>query len=510
MYKFEKNRQSKLTDFNQPLGMKLNPENRWVKKADMVPWDDIEKKYAELFPSKTGMPAKPLRAALGALMIQKEYDYSDRELVEQLRENPYYQYFIGLPQYQNDAPFVPSLLVEFRKRISDEVLSEVNEMIVKYNDKTNNDNDDDNDKNSGDGGNDNSGDKQGTATNKGTLILDATCAPQNISYPQDVNLLNEARENLETIINKTCDEFYYEKPRLYRRNARKDYLNLAKCKKRTSKKIRKAIKKQLAYVKRDLEYVRWFVEDANIPYDDRTLNRIKVIDELFDQQEYMYKNNTHTVKDRIVSISQPYIRPIVRGKAKAPVEFGAKLDMSIDENGIARLEKLSFDAYNEADVLITAIERYHERTGYYPERVLVDQIYRNHKNRAFCKEHSIRISGPALGRPKEKTKEECKQEYADNTDRIEVERGFSLAKRSYGLGLIRTKLDGTTRSSIALSILVMNLNLMARILLHFFVKLINFLFGGVKNRTKVIHKSRILVFRLNEHTLISKKLNLYQ
>ena len=160
----------------------------------------------------------------------------------------------------------------------------------------------------------------------------------------------------------------------------------------------------------------------------------------------------------------------MRGKAKAPVEFGAKLDMSIDENGIARLEKLSFDAYNEADVLITAIERHHERTGHYPERALVDQIYRNHKNRAFCKEHGIRISGPALGRPKEKTEEELKQEYADNTDRIEVERGFSLAKRSYGIGLIRTKLDDTTRSSTALSILVMNLNLMARILFALFCK----------------------------------------
>ena len=62
---------------------------------------------------------------------------------------------------------------------------------------------------------------------------------------------------------------------------------------------------------------------------------------------FLYKSGTHSVKDRIVSISQPYIRPIVRGKAKAPTEFGAKLDMSIDENGIARLEKLSFDAYNE-------------------------------------------------------------------------------------------------------------------------------------------------------------------
>jgi len=135
--------------------------------------------------------------------------------------------------------------------------------------------------------------------------------------------------------------------------------------------------------------------------------------------------------------------------------------MSIDENGMARLERLSFDAYNEADVLTGAIENYRERTGHYPERVLVDQIYRNRKNRAYCKERGIRISGPALGRPRKMSLDERKQAYADNTDRIEVERGFSLAKRCYGLGLICTKLDTTTRSSIALSIIAMNVDRLA-------------------------------------------------
>lgn len=93
-----------------------------------------------------------------------------------------------------------------------------------------------------------------------------------------------------------------------------------------------------------------------------------------------------------MSISQPYIRPIVRGKAKAPVEFGAKLDMSINEKGLARLEKLSFDAYNESDVRIEMVERYRVRTGRYPERVLADQIYRTRKNRAYCKKNGIRMS----------------------------------------------------------------------------------------------------------------------
>ncbi len=460
MYKFNRDRQMKLSDFNQPLGFKMNPDNRWIKKAASIPWYDIEKQYAELFPSNTGMPAKPLQTALGSLLIQKQYGYSDRELVEQLTENPYYQYFIGLPGYQEEAPFVPSLLVEFRKRLSDEVLSEINEMIAEYNHSDENDDNED----------DSSGDESGE--NEGTLILDATCAPQQISYPQDINLLNEARENLEKIIDTICYEYNYYKPRMYRKNARKDYLELAKCRKRSRKKIRKAIKKQLQYVRRDLGYVDMFLAKNDVELSDSQLSRVGVIRKVLEQQEYMYKNKTHHVDDRIVSISQPYIRPIVRGKAKSPVEFGAKLDMSIDEHGFARLEKLSYDAYNESDVLVSAIENYFKRTGHYPERVLVDQIYRNRKNRAYCKKNNIRISGPALGRPKKMTHEEKQQAYEDNVDRIEVERGFSLAKRCYGLGLIKTKLDTTTRSSIMLSIIAMNINRLMSIKLRQFIFLI--------------------------------------
>lgn len=458
MYKFDRNHQFKLSDFNQPIGLKMNPENRWMKKAAAIPWNEIEEKYAALFPSKKGMPAKPLRTALGALIIQKQYGYSDRELVEQIRENPYYQFFIGLPGYQDEEPFVPSLLVEFRKRLTDDILGDINEMIIAYNTS-------DDDPPTGYPG-DNGESDDTPNENKGTLIMDATCAPQQIAFPQDINLLNEARENLESLIDDICFRFHYYKPRIYRQNARKDYLSLAKCRKRTAKKIRKAIKKQLQYVHRDLGHVDLFLAQDDVYLEPKQIERLNVIRELVEQQQYMYDNKVHSVKDRIVSISQPYIRPIVRGKAKAPVEFGAKLDMSIDEKGLARLEKLSFDAYNESDVLIKAVERYRVRTGRYPERVLADQIYRTRKNRAYCKKNGIRMSGSALGRPRQMTSEEKKQSYTDNTDRIEVERGFSLAKRCYGLGLLHTKLDMTTRSSIALSIIAMNVNRLTGIILR--------------------------------------------
>ncbi len=169
MYKFDRNHQFTLSDFNQPMGLKMNPENRWVKKSATIPWKEIEERYAKLFPSKTGMPTKPLQTALGSLIIQKQYDYSDRELVEQIRENPYYQFFIGLPGYQDKIPYVPSLLVEFRKRLTEDVLNEINDMIAAYNTPN------EDPPGGGPGGAEDPDDHE--PENKGTLILDATCAP---------------------------------------------------------------------------------------------------------------------------------------------------------------------------------------------------------------------------------------------------------------------------------------------------------------------------------------------
>ena len=463
MYKSNKSRQHSFLDFNQPLGLHMNPENRWVKMADLIPWDIFEEKYADLFPSNTGNVAKPLRMALGALIIQTKFQYPDRELIDQIAENPYLQYFIGLPGFQEEPPFDASTLVLFRKRITSEMLIEANNYILNHKDD---DNPPPTDLGSGDNGS--------APSNTGTLTLDATAAPVNIRYPQDVSLLNEAREKLETIIHRFCKAYDLPLPRRYKKEARKAYLDYAKTKKRSIKKVRRAIKKQLQYVKRDIGYLEGFMADGYAP-TPKECSLLYVILNLYEQQKYMYDNKTHIVADRIVSLSQPWIRPIVRGKIKAPTEFGAKLDLSLDTEGYARIEKISFNPYNESSTLQEAVERYKERTGYYPERVLADQIYRTRENRLFCKERGIRLSGPKLGRPSIDAKVDRKQEYQDNTDRIAVEREFSLDKRCYGMGCIVTKLEETQLTSIALSVFVSNLFKIRRRILYALLEIIQIL-----------------------------------
>lgn len=453
MYKYS-NGQISLSDFKQPVGMNLKDNNRWVKKAQRIPWNEIEHRYAALFTNNKGNVAKSLRLALGACIIQAEYGFSDMETALEIQENPYLQYFCGYSGYDDEhVPFDASTMVYFRKRLTAEILGEINEMILRkieaptapevaIEEPEKSDDDDSEQPPSG-------------GENQGTMIMDATCAPANIKYPQDASLLNEAREQSEKIIDKLHISGN-KKPRTYRKNAHKDYLKLVRTRKPGAKKIRKAIGKQLGYLSRNLKHIEGLQSQNHNELSERETERLETIRKVFAQQKSMYDSRTHSVADRIVSISQPWIRPIIRGKAGKPVEFGMKLDISV-VNGYARLEHDSFDAYNESGQLQGAVERYFQRTGHYPERILADKIYRNRSNLAYCQERGIRLAGPALGRPKKDAVVDKKQNYKDECERVEVERAFSLAKLKCGLGRIFTKLEETSRHSVALSILVLNL-----------------------------------------------------
>ena len=101
MYRYS-NGQISLADFKQPVGMNLKESNRWVKKAQTIPWPEIEKHYAALFTNRKGNVPKPLRLALEVCIIQAEYGYSDEETALQIQENPYLQYFCGYPGYDDE------------------------------------------------------------------------------------------------------------------------------------------------------------------------------------------------------------------------------------------------------------------------------------------------------------------------------------------------------------------------------------------------------------------------
>lgn len=450
-------KQLTLVDFYLPFGGKLSASNRWVRLAKMIPWDQFEESYSsKLSQSGHGPPALSVRMALAALIIKERLGITDEECVEQICENPYLQYFCGLKEFTTKPSFHPTMFVHFRKRFPADVLVRINEVIVakanEGSEKDNKDNDDDS--------------ENPKATNKGKLLLDATCVPADITYPTDLKLLNSAREKSEQIIDvlhKSRGKGH-KKPRTYRVKARKTYLAVAKSKKVKSNRLRKAIRGQLGYLRRNLSSIKDLSANAKLMDLSRKQYRdLLVISELYRQQRWMYDHRSHQIQDRIVSISQPHVRPIKRGKAGSDTEFGAKVSVSLVE-GYGFVDRTSWDNFNESQDLQEQVETYKRRFGFYPESVHADRIYRTRANLRYCKKHHIRLSGPRLGRPPKVTPENADQlRFAalqarqDELERIPIEGKFGQGKRRFGLRRLMTKLVSTSETAIVLCFLVMNL-----------------------------------------------------
>lgn len=465
MYRSSSPGQLSFEDFYLPFGGKLSEDNRWVKLSQLIPWETIEAGYAEQFADGVGAPGLSVRIAFGALIIKEKLGLSDQETVEQVRENPYLQYFLGLSEYSNKAPFEASSLVHFRKRLNPELLAQVNEAMIEQAQANLNSQDssaETKDETTGDDEHDDDGDGPATPSNRGKLVFDATCAPADIRYPTDLNLLNHAREKSEEILDQLygpLKEQYPRKPRTYRIQARQDYLKVAKQKRPRRKTMRKAVGKQLRYLRRNLNHIDTLIEDGACFswLTHRQYRDLLVIHELYRQQWYMHENHVHRIDARIVSLSQPHVRPIVRGKAGTSVEFGAKLAMSYVA-GFLRLERLSWDNFNESVDLIEQVEAYKQRTGYYPESIHADTIYRTADNRRWCRERGIRLTGAALGRSSTQSSPEVKKQIkADAGYRNRIEGKFGQGKRRFSLGRVMTKLAQTSATAISVTIFVINL-----------------------------------------------------
>ena len=445
-----------------PFGAPLDVDNRWVKLASFMPWEKVEERYVQNFDGVNGQEAKTGRLAFAALYIQNRLDITDRETVDQIRETPSMQYFCGFESYTTGIPFDPSLMVHFRKRITAEMMKEISEAAFAAEAKKAIEEEEDND-------DDDDDKKDGEPKPKGTLLLDSTCCPSDIHFPTDVGLLNHARELTEGMIDNLHEQLVklgVIKPRTYREVARRAYLAYARSRKHTYGQIRYAIRKQLQYVRRNLDSIAKQVElGADMGLLSKDLYRkLLVISELYHQQKLMYDENTHKVEDRIVSISQPHLRPIVRGKANASVEFGAKV-ATAHIGGFSFVIHLGYDNFSEAQYLKKSAEEYKRIFGFYPKVIIGDRAYATNDNRNYCESKNIRLSAPKRGRKSEEIKEaERKQLYRDGCRRNAIEGDYGTGKRKYGLDLIMTKLYETTLTAISFGFFVKNMERLLRLL----------------------------------------------
>ncbi len=473
--------QLSLAGFESFFGRELDKNNRWLKLSRSILWDKLSESYTKNLSADHGRPAKPARLVIGAVIIKHKLCLSDEETVQQIQENPYLQYFVGFSDFKTEQPFAPSLFVEIRKRMGEETFDSFEQAIVEELERQKSSRATSKKGGPGreSGGSSKepaspvSGEPQEEVTHRGKLIVDATVSEQAIRFPTDLGLVNESREISEAII----DELYphsglQKKPRSYRRTARKKYLAIVKQRKPGRKQLRRGIREQLQYLRRNLGHIEMMLDrisGVQVPLSNKLLRKYWVIQYLYQQQEEMYRTKSKRCADRIVSISQPHVRPIVRGKANKKVEFGAKVSVSLTGDGITRVDKLSWGAYNEGQDLKAQVEGYKERYGYYPEVVLGDPLYGTRDNRKYLKGNGIRFAGKPLGRPKNETeanrkellkeKERRREEYRQ---RIPIEGKFGQGKNGYRLNYIRAKSAKTSEAWIRSIFLVMNLLVLAK------------------------------------------------
>lgn len=317
------------------------------------------------------------------------------------------------------------------------------------------------------------------------MILDATCFPQDIRHPHDVMILDEARQKTEKIIDTLYEAGpLTEKPRTYRKKARISFLNFIRGRRRTRQEIRRAARIQLQYLRRNLRIANELLSTVS-PFSISAKQRkdLMVINEVFRQQCELYKKKTHSIPGKILSISQPHVRPIARGKARAAFEFGAKVSASVTEHGMMYVDRLQWESYNESEDLIMQVEKYKQRFGRYPESLHVDKIYRTRENRNYCESKNIRLSGPHLGRPIIQTEENKKHfrlmrklERKDEGIRQKVEGKFGTVKRKFTLANVYEKLRVTSETTIMICVLLSNCD---KILRDLFMRL--FLYLGFRS-----------------------------
>jgi hypothetical protein len=419
------------------------------------------------------------------LIIKHILNLDDRETVAQIAENVYLQYFLGYSSFISEEPFDASLFVDFRHALGDEVINSINEKIVQLKTgieekrkKDSNGKQDDHhdvacDEQSSLARSRSSEQPAGAVNtispetannqiiepvieNRGTVIMDATCCPQDIAYPTDLTLLSDAREKAEELIDFLYDRDKHGevKPRTYRKEARKEYLHTAQKKNKSKKEIRKAVGKQLRYLKRDIRIIHRLLDSySGLPFKRGQLKYFYVIQTLYAQQKEMFDRHTHTIEHRIVSVHQPHVRPIVRGKAQAKVEFGAKIHATMI-NGITFLDEISWDAFNEGRHLEDYLEKYHSRHKCYPKELLADKIYCTRSNRAMLKIKGITLKAKPLGRP---SLVSALLNHVSPGERNPIEGKFGQAKTAYGMNRIKARLKDTSQSWIASIVLVLNL-----------------------------------------------------
>ncbi|MDO8662673.1 MAG: IS5 family transposase [Candidatus Omnitrophota bacterium] len=416
----------------------VDENHELIKISKAIDWVSVSEKLSRFYCADNGRPAKPSRAKVGLLILKHLYRYSDAGLVDLIKRDIYAQYLCDVSLKEAKNFINPSTLSKFRKQIGVEGVKLIEQEVFKS--------------------------LQRTRLLKGRrLVCDTTVVPADIAYPTDVSLLDKVRRKAVKYL-ETAKQFGAKAYRTYKRTARRVFITYQKIRHHTKQSRGRAQRKLLQFSRRNINQLKEATDNISAP-NQNTADKAKdefikeaqrfldTASTILTQQKDVYHGLP--VKERIVSVHKPHLRPMVRGKYPVEVEFGPKILLNL-KNKCLFLESLNFANISDSNLLGTAIDAYKERFGSYPSQLSADRGFWSKKNYLLAEEKNI---------SKIAIENKGKSSYLEHKPfrerlrrlRCSIEAKISLAKRKYGLDRIRYHIPDGEEMWIRLGLMAMNL-----------------------------------------------------
>jgi transposase, IS5 family len=346
------------------LQTQLRPDHELIILAQAIDWESFQDSLGPKY-SRYGRKAKRVRLMLGLHVLKHLYNLSDERVCEMLQENLYFRYFCGvhddLQEWQEEKLLNPCTMSRFRKRLGVNGMKLVEDVIKRQLRK------------------------DGRISGR-TQVVDTTAMEKNIAYPTDTGLLAKGMERVRKTVSRLAKLGLSVVVRSYERVVRKEILKVNKLGRGRRERIADATKTLIGYARKMsngaevcLRAIKKAASEAvksAIETGKKTLQEeLDKLRRAVSQSERRLAGESVPSSEKILSMHEPNVTVIAKGKRKKRYEFGAKVSLSMDRNGYV----VGHQEYqeNRADVntLDPALEDWRRTFGDYPDELGTDRGY---------------------------------------------------------------------------------------------------------------------------------------
>ena len=290
---------------------------------------------------------------------------------------------------------------------------------------------------------------------------DATCYESRIAFPTPVKLVWQCCNQVYVSYQRLRKQVKQRPTRCKYEKWKKAFLDYQKSRRKSRRWEKKLLKQLLRFLLRLLELHHKFVEEKRISLSNKQRTQLLTITTVYGQQHDKVYGKVEQIKDRIVSLSKPYLRPIVRGKETKAVEFGCKVN-KLQVDGLSFIEHFSYDAFNEGTRLKSCVGLHRQLFGKCSHHA-ADKIYATNENRRYCTKENITTNFVPKGRQREAHVEQSKvmRSVLDKERGTRLEGSFGNEKNHYLLHKVNARNAVTEKCWIFFGMMTANASIIA-------------------------------------------------